>query len=179
MPKLFIHFKLILLILFFCCSSVFGQFGGLVKSAHDLQPIPDVNINIINELAEQVQISRVSFLLIGAIFFRSRVYGFRIQNFSITVLHSDTNQVIYLEQEVMALDEIVVPDRTINPITKSSPIARSTVSIEELPGKSVTTAVELLRAETGVYVQQLLDKVAYTFVEELVEMFCIFLMALE
>ena len=76
------------------------------------------------------------------------------KTFSITVLHSDTNQVIYLEQKVMTLDEIVIiPDRTINPITKSSPIARSTVSIEELPGKS-TTAVELLRAETGVYVQQ-------------------------
>ena len=51
MPKLLIHFKLVLLIFIFCCSSVFGQFGGLVKSAHDLQPISDVNITVINESA--------------------------------------------------------------------------------------------------------------------------------
>lgn len=156
MPKLLIHFKLILLILFFCCSSVFGQFGGLVKSAHDLQPIPDVNITIINESAGTSTNKSGKFFIDWDVFpLEVEFSALGYKTFSITVLHSDTNQVIYLEQEIMTLDEIViVPDRTINPITKSSPIARSTVSIEELPGKSVTTAVELLRAETGVYVQQ-------------------------
>ena len=135
MPKLLIHFKLVLLILFFCCSSVFGQFGGLVKSAHDLQPISDVNITVINESAGTSTNKSGKFYIDWDVFpLEVEFSALGYKTFSITVLHSDTNQVIYLEQEVMTLDEIVIiPDRTINPITKSSPIARSTVSIEELP----------------------------------------------
>lgn len=156
MPKLFIFFKSVLLVLFFCCSSVFGQFGGLVRSAHTLHPISDVNINIVDKSAGTSTNKSGKFFIDWSLFpLEVEFSALGYKTFSITLLQPDTNQVIYLEQEVMTLNEIViVPDRTINPITKSSPIARSTVSIEELAGKSVTTAVELLRAETGVYVQQ-------------------------
>lgn len=156
MHTLLQRFLPVLLIVFICCSSAFAQIGGMVKNPANLTPIADVNINILNELTGTSTNEEGRFFIDWTTFpveVQFSALGF--ETISILIQHPDTNQVIYLQHVVMDLEEIVVvPDRTINPITNSSPIARSTVSIEQLSDKSVTTAVELLRAETGVYVQQ-------------------------
>jgi outer membrane receptor protein involved in Fe transport len=156
MLKLLRQLLPVLLIVFLCCSSAYGQIGGLVKNPDNLLPIADVNINIVNQITGTSTNEEGRFFIDWNTFpveVEFSALGF--ETISILIQHPDTNRVIYLQEVVMDLDEIVVvPDRTINPITNSSPIARSTVSIEQLSGKSVTTAVELLRAETGVYVQQ-------------------------
>ena len=156
MPKLLLYVQLSFFFSLVCYCSTFGQFGGLIKSAQDLHPIANVNIYIINELAGSSTNKEGKFLIEWSKFpieVEFSAIGFK--TFSILVQHPDTSQIIYLHKDTIALEEIVVvPDRTKNPFTKFSPIARSTISIEQLSDKSVTTAVELLRAETGVYVQQ-------------------------
>ncbi len=156
MQTLLQRFLPVLLIVFFCCSSAFAQIGGIVKNPSNLSPIADVNINILNELTGTSTNEDGRFFIEWNTFpIEVQISALGFETISILIQQPDTNQIIYLQQVVMDLEEIiVVPDRTINPITNSSPIARSTVSIEQLSNKSVTTAVELLRAETGVYVQQ-------------------------
>lgn len=156
MPKLLQRFLPVLLIVLFCCSALHAQIGGIVKNPETLTPIADVNIGIINQTTGSSTNDEGLFFIDWSIFpVQIQISALGFETKSILVQHPDTNLVFYLQPVVMDLEEIVVvPDRTINPITNSSPIARSTVSIEELSDKSVTTAVELLRAETGVYVQQ-------------------------
>lgn len=150
------RFLLVLLLALTLSPTAFSQIGGTVINSESLQPIPDVNIS----LPEHNQ--GTSSLEDGTFFIEWSIYPVRITFSALgyeAVEHfysePDSSLTIYLKPSIMSLEEIVVmPDRTINPITKSSPIARSTVSIEQLSDKSVTTAVELLRAETGVFVQQ-------------------------
>lgn len=74
---------------------------------------------------------------------------------SVPIFNSVKELVIYMDPDVLGMDEIViVPDRTINPITNYSHIAISSVSLDELSSRNVTTAVDVLRAESGVFIQQ-------------------------
>ncbi len=156
MPTLLQRILPTLMIVFLCCFNAVAQIGGVVKNLEDLNPIADVNIKILNYEAGTSSDNLGRFFIDWKNFpveLEFSALGF--ENTTLVFQEADTNQIIYLEESVMDLDEIViVPDRTINPITQSSPIARSSVSIEQLYDKSVTTAVELLRAETGVFVQQ-------------------------
>ncbi|MBO6792943.1 MAG: TonB-dependent receptor [Balneolaceae bacterium] len=147
---------LVLSFVFTLSSISFAQLSGVIINSESLEPIPAVNVsfpehNVGTSSAED-----------GSFYINWKIYPVKV-TFSalgyeqIDQFYSaaDTNLIVYLKPSVMSLEEIVVmPDRTINPITNSSPIARSTVSIEQLSDKAVTTAVELLRAETGVFVQQ-------------------------
>ncbi len=156
MASVFQRFLLVLLIAFVLSPVAFSQLSGIVINSESLQPIPDVNINL-PEHNKGTSSSEN-----GAFYLDLNVYPVRVTFSALGYeatehfySEADTNLIVYLKPSVLSLEEIVVmPDRTINPITKSSPIARSTVSIEQLSDKSVTTAVELLRAETGVFVQQ-------------------------
>jgi len=156
MPHLLQRFLLVLLIVFSFSGLLSAQIGGIVKNSEDLTPISDVNISILTYNSGTSTDAEGQFFIDWGIFpveLQFSALGYE----SVTLLfeRADTLHSIYLEPSFMDLEEIVVvPDRTINPITNSSPIARSSVSIEQLSDKSVTTAVELLRAETGVYVQQ-------------------------
>jgi|GEM_PF-1982743 len=156
MPHLLQRFLLVLLIVFSFSGLLSAQIGGIVKNSEDLTPISDVNISILTYNSGTSTNADGQFFIDWGIFpveLQFSALGYE----SVTLLfeRTDTLHSIYLEPSFMDLEEIVVvPDRTINPITNSSPIARSSVSIEQLSDKSVTTAVELLRAETGVYVQQ-------------------------
>lgn len=156
MHQLLQRFLQVLLIVFVCYTPITAQIGGIVKNSQTLAPIPDVNISVIHSLTGTSSNENGQFFIEWNVFpaqLQFSALGFETKEF--TVQHGDSLLAFYLDPAVMDLEEIVVvPDRTINPITNSSPIARSTVSIEQLSDKSVTTAVELLRAETGVYVQQ-------------------------
>ena len=147
---------LVLSATFLLSLSAYSQIGGVILNSETLEPIPDVNINLPQHNKGTSSLDDGSFTLDWEIYpvrvtFSALGYE-AIEHF---YSEADTSLTVYLIPSVMNLEEIVVmPDRTINPITNSSPIARSTVSIEQLSEKAVTTAVELLRAETGVFVQQ-------------------------
>ena len=145
-----------LLLVFIYCNFTFAQIGGVVVHSTTLTPIANVNVNILNELGGTSTNKDGRFFINWSNFpieVEFSVLGFETKYIIIENPH--VYEIIYLDPIIMDLEQIVVvPDRVINPITKSSSIARSTVSIEQLSNKSVTTAVELLRAETGVYVQQ-------------------------
>ncbi len=74
---------------------------------------------------------------------------------SVPIFNAVKELVIYLEPDILGMEEIViVPDRTINPITNYSHIAISSVTLDELTSRNVTTAVDVLRSESGVFIQQ-------------------------
>lgn len=141
-------------LLFFELSN--AQVGGIIKDSRSFEPVSEVHIiiegtqngtssNDSGEFSLPVS-SYPVFLKLSALGYEGR---------RVEVFRADTNLVFFLKPTVLGMEEIVVsPDRTLNPITNSSPIARSSVTIEQISDKSVTTAVELLRAESGVFVQQ-------------------------
>lgn len=148
----------VFILLLICCFSLpsYAQISGMVKSSETLLPLSDVNVSIPQSTFGTSSTAKGRFelpikqfpvtVLFSALGYHSK---------SITYIKPDSLLIVHLEPAVLNMEEIIVqPDRTINPLTQSSPIARSIVSIEQLSDKSVTTAVELLRAETGVFVQQ-------------------------
>ena len=147
---------LVLSATFLLSLSAYSQIGGVILNSETLEPIPDVNINL-PQHNQGTSSTKDGTFYIDWIKYPARITFSALGYKAIEQIYTeaDTNLTVYLKPSVMNLEEIVVmPDRTINPITNSSPIARSTVSIEQLSEKAVTTAVELLRAETGVFVQQ-------------------------
>jgi outer membrane receptor protein involved in Fe transport len=147
---------LVLSATFLLSLSAYSQIGGVILNSETLEPIPDVNINL-PQHNQGTSSTKDGTFYIDWIKYPARITFSALGYKAIEQIYTeaDTNLTVYLIPSVMNLEEIVVmPDRTINPITNSSPIARSTVSIEQLSEKAVTTAVELLRAETGVFVQQ-------------------------
>lgn len=151
------HFIFIVyLFSFFFTNSLNAQISGIIKDSKTFIPISDVNIlidgtergtstNAIGEFSLLIS-SFPTTLRLSTLGYVSRVAE---------VYREDSTLVFFMKPEVLGLEEIVIsPDRTLNPVTNSSPIARSSVSIEQLTNKSTVTAVELLRAESGVFVQQ-------------------------
>ena len=134
---------LVLSATFLLSLSAYSQIGGVILNSETLEPIPDVNINLPQHNKGTSSLDDGSFTLDWEIYpvrvtFSALGYE-AIEHF---YSEADTSLTVYLIPSVMNLEEIVVmPDRTINPITNSSPIARSTVSIEQLSEKAVTTAV--------------------------------------
>ncbi len=156
MNKLLQFFGLITIFSFLQSVPVYAQVGGIVQSSESFSPLKGVNIVVVGTNHGSSTSSDGSFFFdISTFPLRLQFSALGYENQTITIQESDQELVIHLKPSILGLDEIVVsPDRTVNPITNTSSIARSTVSIEQLPTKSVTTAVELLRAETGVFVQQ-------------------------
>lgn len=154
--------KTIHYLVFVCLFSLFfyslsnAQVGGIVKDSKTFLPIQDVHISVVGtELGTNTDpegrfnLSYSSF----PVTLELSVLGYESRN--VQVYRSDSSLVFFMKPSVLSLDEIVIaPDRTINPITNTSPIARSSVTIEQLTDKSTVTAVELLRAESGVFIQQ-------------------------
>ena len=156
MRKLIHNITAVYLIFIFISSFSNAQISGVVKDAKSFAPVSNVNILVegsnkgtSTKPQGEFALDIVSFpvtLHLSALGFESR---------TVKLYRPETALVVFLKPTSLGLEEIVVlPDRTINPITNSSPIARSSVSIEQLSAKSATTAVELLRAESGVFVQQ-------------------------
>ncbi len=146
----------LMLIMLFINDSVQGQIGGQVKNTPNDQPIPRAHINLTNKILGTSTNNKGENIINWDSFpIKINVSAIGFETKTILLNQPDSSITVYLKEKIMGLDEImVVSDRTINPITKTSSIATSTISAEQLSAKSVTTAVELLRAETGVYVQQ-------------------------
>lgn len=151
-----LHILFLYLFSFVFTSSLNAQISGIIKDSKTFAPISEVNILIkgtergtsTNSTGEfSLPISTFpTTLQLSALGYVSRVAE---------VYRVDSSLVFFMKPEILGLDEIIVsPDRTLNPVTNSSPIARSSVTIEQLTDKSTVTAVELLRAESGVFVQQ-------------------------
>ncbi len=133
-----------------------AQISGVIKDSKTFAPIEEVSILLDGTQMGTSTNSEGEFYLpvydfpaklqLSLLGFESRL---------VEVFRPDSNLVFFMKEEISSLEEIIIsPDRTINPITQSSPIARSSVSIEQLSSKSTVTAVELLRAESGVFIQQ-------------------------
>ncbi|RNC83352.1 MAG: TonB-dependent receptor [Balneola sp.] len=141
-------------LLFYSLSN--AQIGGIVKDSKNFSPISDVHISIVGTDLGTNTDQDGRFSLPYSTFpvtLELSVLGYESR--SLQVYRSDSTLAFFMKPTVLSLDEIVIaPDRTINPITNTSPIARSSVTIEQLSDKSTVTAVELLRAESGVFVQQ-------------------------
>ncbi|GAB5410214.1 MAG: TonB-dependent receptor [Balneolaceae bacterium] len=141
---------------FFFTSFIHAQVSGIIKDSKTFAPISEVNIlidgtdrgtstNTVGEFSLPIS-SFPTTLHLSALGYVSRIAE---------VFREDSTIVFFMKPEVLGLDEIIIsPDRILNPVTNSSPIARSSVTIEQLTDKSTVTAVELLRAESGVFVQQ-------------------------
>ncbi len=133
-----------------------AQISGVIKDSKTFEPIAEVSILIEGSQKGTSTASDGGFYLPVTEFpvtLQLSLLGFESR--TVEVYRRDSNLVFFMKPEVSSLDEIIVsPDRTISPITQSSPIARSSVSIEQLSNKSTVTAVELLRAESGVFIQQ-------------------------
>lgn len=147
---------LVCLFSFFINGALHAQLKGVVKDSKSFDPISEVNILIedtqngtsTNSFGE-FSLSVSSF----PIYLRLSALGYESR--TVEVYRADTALVFFMKPALLNLQEIIVsPDRTINPITKSSSIARSSVSIEQLSAKSTASAVELLRAQSGVFIQQ-------------------------
>lgn len=145
---------ILLSLLLFRASS--AQLSGIVKNAVNLDPIYEVNVLIAGTSTGTSTDKEGKFSLeIPTFPTNLQLSALGYESREIEILHPDSSVIFYLKPTRLSMEEIViVPDRTINPLTNSSPIARSTVSVEQLSSKTVTSAVELLRAETGVFVQQ-------------------------
>lgn len=133
-----------------------AQIGGIIKDSKTFKPIEEVSILVAGTQTGTSTNSEGEFYLSLSEFpvtLQLSILGFESR--SVEVFRPDSALVFFMKQAFSSLDEIIVsPDRTISPITQSSPIARSSVSIEQLSSKSTVTAVELLRAESGVFIQQ-------------------------
>lgn len=133
-----------------------AQVSGIIKDSKTFKPIEAVSILVEGTQTGTSTTPEGKFflpLIEFPVTLRFSILGYQTR--SVEVFRPDSALVFFMKQEISSLDEIIVsPDRTINPITQSSPIARSSVSIEQLSSKSTVTAVELLRAESGVFIQQ-------------------------
>ncbi len=133
-----------------------AQISGVIKNSKTFEPIADVSILIEGSQTGTSTTVDGEFLLSVNTFpvtLQLSLLGFESR--IVEVYRKDSSLVFFMKPEISSLDEIIVsPDRTISPITQSSPIARSSVSIGQLASKSTVTAVELLRAESGVFIQQ-------------------------
>lgn len=150
------HLLIAALLSLFLLQASNAQLSGIVKNAVNLEPIFEVNILVIGSSTGTSTNSDGEFSLkISSFPANLQLSALGFESREIEVFDTDTSVVFYLKPTRLSMEEVViVPDRTINPLTNSSPIARSTVSLEQLTSKAVTSAVELLRAETGVFVQQ-------------------------
>ncbi len=150
------HVLIVYFLLLFFVSSINAQVSGIIKDSKSFTPISEVNIliessdhgtstNKLGEFSLDIKTFPIT-IRFSALGYESRF---------VEIFRVDTSLVFFMKPSILGMDEIIVsPDRTLNPITNSSPIARSSVSIEQLSDKSTVTAVELLRAESGVFIQQ-------------------------
>lgn len=150
---------LLLLILIPLCSlfsDLSAQVSGIVKNSSTEEVLSGITVTIGGTQTGmhtdengffEFDITRFPITItLSSVGFKSR---------SIPIFNAVKELVIYLDPEILGMDEIViVPDRTINPITNYSHIAISSVSLDELTSRNVTTAVDVLRAESGVFIQQ-------------------------
>lgn len=151
------HFmSVVYLFSFFFTYSLHAQVSGIIKDSKTFAPISEVNILIEGtERGTSTNKTGLFSLPISSYPVTIRLSALGYISRVAEIYRQDSLLVFYMKPEVLGLDEIVIsPDRIINPVTNSSPIARSSVTIEQLTDKSTVTAVELLRAESGVFVQQ-------------------------
>lgn len=146
----------VLLLSLLLSAPLAAQIRGQVKDTESMRGIPDVHIQIMENKKGTSTAHDGSFMLKRDDFpVRLLLTAVGYRNKIVTVFRSQSDLIIYMDPEMMGLDEIVVSQNRIdNPITQNTTIARSTIDSEQLSDKSLTSAVELLRAETGVFVQQ-------------------------
>jgi len=150
------HVLLVYFFLLFFVSSINAQVSGIIKDSKSFTPISEVNI-LIEGSEHGTSTNRLGefSLDIKSFPFTIRFSALGYESRFVEIFRVDTSIVFFMKPSVLGMEEIIVsPDRTLNPITNSSPIARSSVTIEQLSDKSTVTAVELLRAESGVFIQQ-------------------------
>lgn len=137
-------------------SVLYAQVSGIVKSSASEEVLSGITVSIDNTQTGMHTDENGYFefdvtdfpitITLSSVGFKSK---------SVPIFNAVKELIIYLEPEILGMDEIViVPDRTINPITNYSHIAISSVSLDELATRNVTTAVDVLRAESGVFIQQ-------------------------
>ena len=146
---------LFLLISIILNSSVNAQITGTIVDTQN-RPIPGANVSILGTIEGAYSDQEGKFSLNWDTFpVRIRFSSVGFKSVTIQFFAAQQDMVIKLQEDLLGLGEVVVNvDRFYNPFNRKSPIPRTTVDAIAITSKAQSTAVELLRGEQGVFVQQ-------------------------
>jgi len=137
-------------------TALFAQVAGIIVDADNQTPIPDVNILVDGTLRGTTTDAEGRFRIYGEslpLTLRISAVGYQ----PILRTFAETSDSIFIEMRVIriASDEILVHGgRIMAGLHQKNPIPVTTITYDDLQLKQNSTAADLLRAETGVYVQQ-------------------------
>jgi outer membrane receptor protein involved in Fe transport len=147
--------SLICLILLLSTKSGTAQIRGYIVDANG-EPVPGVHVRVIDAEAGTYSDAEGAFLLVWTKFparIRFSSIGYKSQ--TILLQSPSENLEVLMEEDLLGLDELTVTtDRLYSPFNREKSIPRNTVDTELINDRIKTTAVDLLRAEPGVFVQQ-------------------------